>query len=681
MDVMIPGCCPQVVSRVVVMTLLLVCTGSSGRRQRYPGAPAALRIRPPPMVADPISPDCYNFTVGNWPKQEFYSPNYPSEYINNTDCVLYLEAPPGFTIQLDFREQFTLEQSEDCKYDFLEVRDGPFAYSPLIDRFCGAMFPPLIDSTNRFLWLRFKTDDLLQYGGFRAIYSYHKDHTQDDGTSLSKVMSTVCRIPIKLGPDNPDGVLTSQEVPFGDVSDPNYPRNRPVDCTWEIFTDQGNTIHLQTVKMARGGGSNPARCDISYVAIYQATTLPADRKGRLCGDDDPQLDPQAVALTSHSNRVFVRLYGNALHHKPDLEMVYSLVRTGDACTEDHLSCGHFCIGQELRCNGVPNCPDARDERGCPADTGIKPRGRGKPGRGEGGDGGAAGGGGAGGGSAEDGDDDEGGAGEEGQIPLHMIILGAVGGVLATCVCLCLCIMCRSRRQHARKKREEEQKARDLSARQEHVEMSATPTSHTHHPHPTHSLSRPGDKDGGRMGVTKGQGQPQGRYMTFAHVNPATTPTPRDNPHRYSFTGQGTEGGGEMGEGGPDSGQYRRFLSLEMTPDPMDDPSSTPHLYSPQGGILGMTHLPSSPTPTPMLPGQPPVEGGGGGNYGVKYQNQWAKGMMMEDPNLVYPYTSSLPRPTPFLGLSKPFPTESKYLKSMQALKVMDEEIMKDSPPS
>ncbi|KAL8589309.1 hypothetical protein ACOMHN_052312 [Nucella lapillus] len=715
-----------------------------------PRAPAALRIRPPPMLADLISPDCYNFTVGNWRKQEFYSPNYPGEYLNNTDCVLYLEdslhclhclipdslhclipdslhclipdslhclipdslhclipdslhclhclipAPPGFTIQLDFRDQFALEQSDDCKYDFLEVRDGPFAYSPLIDRFCGAGYPPLIESTDRFLWLRFKADDLLQYDGFKAIYSYYKDHTQDDATSLSKVMSTVCRIPIKLGADNPDGVLTSQEVPFGDVSDPNYPRNRPVDCTWEISTEQGNSIHLQTLKMARGGGSNPARCDISYVALYQATTLTADRRARLCGDLDPKLEPEAMALTTGSNRVFVRLYGHALNHKPELEMVYSLVRTGEACSKNAaahglLSCGDFCIGQELRCNGVPNCPDARDERGCPPGTGPGrkgPGGRGsKPAGGSSG-GGEDGGGGnvrGGGGSESDGDEDDGE--EKSAIPLHMIILGAVGGVVFTCVCLSLCVMCRSRRRHARKKRQEEQKARETSKRQQNLEMTTpTPSTASQTPHPTHSLSRPGaEKEGTRPGIAKGQGQgqgqpqgqPQGRYMTFAHV----TPSRKDDPHRYSFTGQMPEGGGggcgESGEVPDSSGQYRRFLNLEMTPDPLDDPY--PQMYPSQGGgILGMTHLPSPTSPSITSLPQSPLEGVG--PYAGKYQNQWAKGMM-EDPNAVYPYTSSLPRPTPFLGLSKPFQAESKYLKSMQALKVMDEEIMKDSPAS
>ena len=80
-------------------------------------------------------------------------------------------------------------------------------------------------------------------------------------------------------------------------------------------------INLHTLKMARG---NNVRCDISYVALYQATTLESDRRAKLCGDDEPAV----MSLTSHSNRVFVRLYGNGLHTKPDLRMVYSMVQTG-----------------------------------------------------------------------------------------------------------------------------------------------------------------------------------------------------------------------------------------------------------------------------------------------------------------------------------------------------------------
>ncbi|CAG5120136.1 unnamed protein product, partial [Candidula unifasciata] len=52
---------------------------------------SSLMIGPPPMIKDDIDPNCWNFTYGNWRIQEFYTPNYPGEYLNNTDCVLYLE--------------------------------------------------------------------------------------------------------------------------------------------------------------------------------------------------------------------------------------------------------------------------------------------------------------------------------------------------------------------------------------------------------------------------------------------------------------------------------------------------------------------------------------------------------------------------------------------------------------
>ena len=261
----------------------------------------------------------------------------------------------------------------------------------------------------------------------------------------------------------------------------------------------------------------------------------------------------------------------------------------------------------------------------------------------------------------------------------MIILGAIGGVLLTCVTLGLCIMCRSRRHHARKKKEQQQKLREQDQRK-HLEMAGTPTSQSL---PTHSLSRHGGPEGGgggrAGGAPKGQGQAQGRYMTFAHV----TPSPKDNPNRYSFTSSNlpSSEGGDAGDVS-DSGQYRRYLTMEVTPDDLEEGSPCPPMYtSPQGVVIGMTHLPSPTSPTATVLPHSPMEGGG---YGVKYQGQgqgqWQRGLL-EDPNLVYTYNSSLPRPTPFLGLSKPFQAESKYLKSMQALKVMDEEIMKETPAS
>nr|KAG5707212.1 hypothetical protein BaRGS_017896 [Batillaria attramentaria] len=425
-------------------------------------------------------------------------------------------------------------------------------------------------------------------------------------------------------------------------------------------------INLRTLKMQR---AKSQRCDNSYVALYQGTTLESDRRARICNDDKPEV----MSVTSNRNRVFVRLYGNSLDAKPELEMVYSLVKTG-SCNDGDLSCGDFCIARNMRCNGVTNCPDGRDERGCPRITPPRPH----PGGGShppvvddvdendigGGAGSDVANGASGSGGSDKGDSDSEGATK---IPLHTIILGVIGGVLLTCVVFGLCIMCRSRRQEKRRKKKEEMKMNERNKRS----ILEVPTSSAHHP--TLSRQTESGKDGRGGQKSQGQGHPQGRYMTFAQVNPSA----KDNPNRYSFTGTNLpqqtelEGGVDMSE----SGVYRRYLNLEMTPDELEDPSTCPPLYS-QGVVLGMTHLPS-PT-TPVSPSE-------GGVYGLKYSpqsGQWTRAMI-EDPTLVYPYTSSLPRPTPFLGVSKPFPqnAESKYLKSMQALKSMDNEIMKENPTS
>ena len=81
-------------------------------------------------------------------------------------------APSGHRIRLDFRGEFHIETSEKCDYDYLQVVDGPFSYSPVVGRYCGRHHPPLIESTGRYLWLRFQSDDSIEYVGFHIVYEF-----------------------------------------------------------------------------------------------------------------------------------------------------------------------------------------------------------------------------------------------------------------------------------------------------------------------------------------------------------------------------------------------------------------------------------------------------------------------------------------------------------------------------
>ena len=65
-----------------------------------------------------------------------------------------------------------MEESASCEYDKLEIRNGKFGYSDLLATLCGHDFPNEISSSDRFLWLRFKSDESIEYSGFKIYYQF-----------------------------------------------------------------------------------------------------------------------------------------------------------------------------------------------------------------------------------------------------------------------------------------------------------------------------------------------------------------------------------------------------------------------------------------------------------------------------------------------------------------------------
>ena len=86
-------------------------------------------------------------------------------FTNNT-------APVGHQIRIEFRDQFHMESATNCEYDYLEIRDGAYGYSTPLGKLCGPEFPSDITSNDRYLFLRFVSDDSIEYQGFRAVYSF-----------------------------------------------------------------------------------------------------------------------------------------------------------------------------------------------------------------------------------------------------------------------------------------------------------------------------------------------------------------------------------------------------------------------------------------------------------------------------------------------------------------------------
>ena len=74
--------------------------------------------------------------------------------------------------------QFDLELGttrRSCNHDYVEVLDGPNGDSPIIKRFCGDMYCirafHTVYSTGSHLYIRFKSDFIVQRKGFNLQYS------------------------------------------------------------------------------------------------------------------------------------------------------------------------------------------------------------------------------------------------------------------------------------------------------------------------------------------------------------------------------------------------------------------------------------------------------------------------------------------------------------------------------
>ena len=104
--------------------------------------------------------------------------NYPSNYAEQWILIV----PEGMQVQIDF-DIFELEDSEDCKNDYVEFREASImvsdprtisgAYGPiLIGRLCGNAKPKSILSQGNMVWVQFISDrnSTTVYKGLKASF-------------------------------------------------------------------------------------------------------------------------------------------------------------------------------------------------------------------------------------------------------------------------------------------------------------------------------------------------------------------------------------------------------------------------------------------------------------------------------------------------------------------------------
>uniref|UniRef100_A0A182Y0E5 CUB domain-containing protein n=1 Tax=Anopheles stephensi TaxID=30069 RepID=A0A182Y0E5_ANOST len=305
------------------------------------------RAVPPEYAGASALPHCETFTMGDPDSKTLYNPGWPGNYPNNSDCVVVLEAPVGFLVRLDFRDHFHIEPSEECKYDFLEIRDGAHGFSTLIGKYCGQTYPPMITSKERFLWLHFHSDENIEYNGFVVVYDYVPRPTSSIYDDES------CRMEVS----GMEGFVNRTDVPR-EKQQTVIEHGLSLDCMWVVTVADGWKIQLSFLKFKL---ERPNDCESNFVDVFTERTDLPSRLKNFCGSI-------ADSVVSRSNVLHIRFFAEAAAINSTFSILFTAFRekaAGETCDDTEYDCEDAtCISGELRCNGRINCRFRWDEDEC-----------------------------------------------------------------------------------------------------------------------------------------------------------------------------------------------------------------------------------------------------------------------------------------------------------------------------
>ncbi|CDW58198.1 neuropilin and tolloid protein 2 like [Trichuris trichiura] len=318
---------------------------------------------------------CSDFTGTNSTHADtFTSPNYPLPYPPNLMCLRKICAAPGYAIFLDFRGGFFEIESayspKSCPFDFLEVRNGPYGFSPLLGRFCGFSFPPLINADSGCVWLQFRSDETLQGRGFMAVHHFVRTSGMQRSLFSGLHVSILFRRHSEYdkGPTDNNrvgsqlGIIQTQEM----VRNVTKTARDEVECVWKI---KGQTsLHKLRLAFSVFNLAYPNECELNFLEIYETHTDSSHMVKRLCGTSasEMELSTHVVFIRLHLSRVSVA--------DTEIEIEYYTYLRNSLCVGEYFSCGDgTCIPKALLCNGRSDCASDIDENNCVQESAYKLR--------------------------------------------------------------------------------------------------------------------------------------------------------------------------------------------------------------------------------------------------------------------------------------------------------------------
>uniref|UniRef100_A0A8B9K6K6 Neuropilin n=1 Tax=Astyanax mexicanus TaxID=7994 RepID=A0A8B9K6K6_ASTMX len=210
------------------------------------------------------------------------TPGYPQEYPPHQDCRWIITAPePSQRIVLNFNPHFELEKL-DCRYDFIEIRDGSSESADLLGKHCSNIAPAAIISSGPVLHIRFVSDYAHQGAGFSLRYEIHKT-----GSDCSRNFTS------------PTGVIESPGFPD------KYPHN--LECTFIIIVPPHMDVTLTFLTFDLENDplqGSEGECKYDWLEVWDGLPQVGPLIGRHCGTKIPpelRSSTGILSLTFHTD--------------------------------------------------------------------------------------------------------------------------------------------------------------------------------------------------------------------------------------------------------------------------------------------------------------------------------------------------------------------------------------------
>lgn len=231
------------------------------------------------------------------------SPNYPHSYPNGADCEWVLSTSPGNRVYVTF-EQFSLEYSEGCNEDYVEIRENNGA-GKVLGVYCGNDIPINTTAATK-LYIKFHSNDKSS-GQDIFLLHYGFLHGNDF-----------------IGIDQ------------GEITSPLYPHQYlgAGEYTWRILSTGKETITLTIDSL-----EIHSYTEICYnkLSIYDGYDDTAPLLDELCG-----ILPSAIkVLETTSNVAYIKLTLDESNTGALFYMRWkkSSQKLDDADSEDKINCG------------------------------------------------------------------------------------------------------------------------------------------------------------------------------------------------------------------------------------------------------------------------------------------------------------------------------------------------------